>query len=51
MYVYRLAYGEWLIQRMIEETSDGVHMHVIYDIACTLDKHLKVYEVVTCNTS
>ncbi len=39
MFYYTLAYGEWLIQK---ESSKDVQIHVMYDIACTLEKHLKV---------
>ena len=39
--ISRLAYGEWLIQRLIEECGD-VQIHVMYDIACMLKRHLEV---------
>ena len=39
---FSLAYGEFILDRLIERSADTVEMYVMYDIACTLYKHLKV---------
>ena len=38
----RLAYPEWLLQEVIHTYQDEVKVYVMYDIACTLKKHLEV---------
>lgn len=39
---FGLAYGEFILDRLIERSADTVEMYVMYDIACTLYKHLMV---------
>ncbi len=39
---FSLAYGEFILDSLIERTADNVEIYVMYDIACTLYKHLKV---------
>lgn len=40
----RLAYGVWILQRIIEKTQskNNLHVFVMYDIACMLSRHLQV---------
>ena len=38
----RLAYADFLIERLLEKY--GSHdVYIMYDIACTLERHLKVF--------
>ena len=39
---FSLAYGEFILDRLIERSTESVEIYVMYDIACTLYKHLKV---------
>ena len=39
---FSLAYSEFILDTMIERTADTVEIYVMYDITCTLYKHLKV---------
>lgn len=39
---FRLSYGEWMLEQLIEKSSNGCDIYVMYDIACSLHKHLKV---------
>ena len=39
---FSLAYGEFILDRLIERSTESVEIYVIHDIACTLYKHLKV---------
>lgn len=41
-FFYRLCYGEWVLEQLNLKNSDGCDVYVMYDIACTLHKHLKV---------
>ena len=36
-YIRRLAYGVWLLNEIVER------QHLMYDIACNLVRHLRVY--------
>ena len=39
--MHRLSYGVWLLQEISQHTPANVTMYIMYDIACTLAKHLK----------
>ena len=39
---YRLCYGEWVLEKFNLKNSEGCNVYLMYDIACTLHKHLKV---------
>lgn len=39
---YRLAYAVWLLQDIIEKYPSDKKLHIMYDIACVLTKHLEV---------
>ena len=41
---YSLAYGEWMLERITDKCPDTVEVYVMYDIACTMYKHLKVLQ-------
>ena len=49
-YSYRLAYSVWMIDSLIDRHSleSGKHLEifVMYDIACILQKHLKVRSII-----
>ena len=42
-FISRLAYPEWLL---LEMTPTDVKIHVMYDIACTLKKHMEVSNMI-----
>lgn len=39
---YRLAYGVWMLERIITTSKTESCFYVMYDITCTLFSHLKV---------
>ncbi len=41
MYLYRLSYAVYLIDALLEKHGTA-EVYIMYDIACTLQKHLKV---------
>ena len=42
-FLHRLAYSVAMIDKLIAQISNNkMHIYVMYDIACTLQKHLKV---------
>ena len=43
--ISRLSYGVWMLEQMVEKYSksnESCDLYFMYDIACTLHKHLKV---------
>ena len=38
----RLGYGVWLLTEIVEQQPKSVKIYLMYDIACTLVRHLKV---------
>lgn len=38
----RLSYGVWLMQEMSQQISPDIQLYMMYDVACTLVKHLKL---------
>ena len=39
----RLAYAVWMLQKLIEaHSTTGSDVYVMYDIACSLSRHLQV---------
>ena len=42
-YIRRLAYGVWLLNEIVERQPEGITLHLMYDIACNLVCHLRVY--------
>lgn len=40
--VYRIAYSVYEMQRIKESLLPNIKLVVMYDIACILDKHIKV---------
>ena len=40
-FLFRLGYAVFLIKKLLEDEPMG-KVHVLYDIACLLDSHLKV---------
>ena len=42
--LYRLAYPVFLLENLVEKhcEPDGVEIFVLYDVACSLTKHLQV---------
>lgn len=47
----RLAYAKWMLLKLVEHFHhEKVAIHVMYDIACSLHKHLTVsVNVCLCN--
>ena len=41
--VFRIAYAVWLLSEIVQQQPDDVKILVMYDIACTLVRHLKVH--------
>lgn len=39
--LFRLSYGVWLIEQLLQDTSENVKTYMMYDIACKLVSHLK----------
>jgi len=37
----RLSYGVWLLQELLQHVPSNVTLYIMYDVACTLVKHLK----------
>ena len=40
--MYRLSYGEYLLNELVKRNSTGIKLYTMYDIACMLKKHLQV---------
>lgn len=41
---FRLAYPVYMIEQILKDVSDKeIKVHILYDIACTLEAHLKVF--------
>ncbi|CAI8049128.1 hypothetical protein GBAR_LOCUS27057, partial [Geodia barretti] len=40
----RISYAEWLLQEMVQSYPAEIKLHVMYDIACTLNKYMQKYE-------
>lgn len=40
--IHRLTYGVWLLNEIVDKQPEGVKIHLMYDIACNLVRHLKV---------
>lgn len=40
--LYRLSYGVWLLSEIVDGQPEGIRIHLMYDIACNLVRHLKV---------
>ena len=40
--VFRLAYAVWLLNQISQRQPGEINILVMYDIACTLVRHLKV---------
>ena len=48
IFTNRLAYSAFMVQRLFETYCSGDNpkqLYVMYDIACVLEKHLKVYMI------
>ena len=43
LFVDRISYAEWLLQEMVQSYPAEIKLHVMYDIACTLNKYMQVY--------
>ena len=41
----RLSYAVWMVDRLLHNSKDEVHLAVMYDVACSLQKHLQVSSV------
>ena len=40
-FVFRLSYVVWLLEELIHHIPRDVEWNVVYDVACTLVRHLK----------
>ena len=40
--IIRIAYAVWLLEQISQRQPDDVKIMVMYDIACTLVRHLQV---------
>ena len=40
--LHRLTYGVWLLTQIVDKQPVGIKIHLMYDIACNLVRHLKV---------
>ena len=38
-FVYRLSYGEYMLNELIKRNITGTKLYIMYDIACMLKKH------------
>ena len=39
--MYKLSYGEYLLNELVKKNSTGTKLYIMYDIACMLKKHLQ----------
>ena len=46
IFIFSLGYAVLLLDRILDETkSNGLNVHIIYDIACVLKRHLQVKSI------
>ena len=50
-FLLRIAYAVWLLREVAHHYSSEIHISVMYDVACTLVQHLKVYIYISFHVS